>query len=86
MCYIFLAMPLIYGLISLALAAFLTAIWWTPAFVAALQVLFVIGLFFGGLIFALVGYSEMKAAREFKDAVSGDTVTGDSDTPTSSSE
>jgi hypothetical protein len=65
-------MPLIFGLICLALGISLAVVWWTPAFVAALQVLLVIALLFCGLVLSLVGYSAIKADREFREAVSGD--------------
>jgi hypothetical protein len=66
-------MPLLIGIILLALGLSLCVMWWSPAFVAALQVLLVISLLLWGLILTLVGYSAMKASREFEEAVnSGD--------------
>ena len=58
-------MPLIFGLLALALGVSLTVLWWSTAFVAALQVLFVTTIIIAGLIWCVVGYSELKAAREF---------------------
>jgi multisubunit Na+/H+ antiporter MnhG subunit len=58
-------MPLIFGLILLALGASLVALWWSSAFAAALQVLLVFFLLLAGLVLSVVGYSELKAAREF---------------------
>jgi hypothetical protein len=75
-------MPLIFGLICLALALSLTVFWWSPAFLAAFQVLLVLFLFFAGLILSLVGYSAMKASREFTEAVTSDS---DSANPNSTS-
>ena len=63
------AMPLIYGLILLALAISLAVLWWSPAFVAALEVLLVLMLFLAGLVMALVGYSSTKAKRIVHDNV-----------------
>ena len=71
-------MPLIIGLIALALGISLTVAWWSAAFVAALQVLFVVSLLFWGLVLVLVGYSEMKAAREYDEAAHGETANGTS--------
>lgn len=58
-------MPLIFGLLALGLGASLAVLWWSSAFAAALQVLFVFALVLAGLIWCIVGYSELKAAREF---------------------
>jgi hypothetical protein len=81
----FFAMPFIYGLILLALGISLVVVWWSPVFVAVLQVLLVGALLLWGSILALVGYSEMKARREFNESVSsGDTT--DTARPTSGTE
>lgn len=61
-------MPLIYGIILLALAVSLAVVWWSAAFVAALQVLLVLTLALSGLIATLVGYSSTKAKRITHDA------------------
>ena len=68
----------------LALGVSLVALWWSSAFAAALQVLLVVFLLLAGLVFSVVGYSELKAAREFAarseepDAVSRDNATAES--------
>jgi hypothetical protein len=64
-------MAIITGLILLALGISLLVVWWSPAFIAALQVLVVLTLLFWGMISVLVGYSEKKAAREYKEAFAG---------------
>jgi hypothetical protein len=63
-------MAIITGLILLALGISLLVVWWSPAFVATLQVMLVLTLLFWGIISVLVGYSEKKAAREYKEAIS----------------
>jgi multisubunit Na+/H+ antiporter MnhG subunit len=63
------AMPLLIGIICLALGVSLAVVWWSPAFVAAMQVLLVIVLLLWGLISTLVGYSALKAGREFQEAI-----------------
>jgi len=60
-------MPLILGFIFLALGVSLTLAWWSAALLAAMQVLLLFLLLLCGLILTLVGYSEMKAARQFHD-------------------
>ncbi|HEX8550665.1 MAG TPA: hypothetical protein VF681_03830 [Abditibacteriaceae bacterium] len=70
-------MPLLFGLVCLALGVSLGAIWWSAAFAAALQVLLVVTLFFVGLILSVVGYSEIKAAREMNEARTNDATVGD---------
>jgi hypothetical protein len=65
-------MPLLIGIIFLALGLSLCVMWWSPAFVAALQVLVVISLLLWGVILTLVGYSAMKASREFDEAVNSE--------------
>ena len=75
-------MPLIYGLVLLALAISLAVLWWSAAFVAALEVLLVVALFLAGLVMALVGYSSTKAKRivhhDTKE-INGAEETGDAD-------
>lgn len=61
-------MPLIFGLLALGLGASLVVLWWSSAFVAALQVLCVFVLLIIGLAWSVVGYSELKAARELNAA------------------
>jgi ABC-type siderophore export system fused ATPase/permease subunit len=68
-------MPLLIGIICLALGISLAVAWWSPAFVAALQVLLVVVLLLWGAISTLVGYSALKAAREFQEAVNQDEET-----------
>lgn len=63
------AMPLIYGLVLLALAISLAVLWWSAAFLAALEVLLVLLLFLAGLVMALVGYSSTKAKRIVHDDI-----------------
>lgn len=58
-------MPLLFGLAMMALGGSLALVWWTPAFIAALQVCLVCALLLGGLVLVLVGYSELKARRDF---------------------
>ena len=65
-------MPLILGLLALALGMSLAVIWWSAAFAAALQVLCVFALILTGLIWCIVGYSELKAAREFASSAAND--------------
>ncbi len=57
--------PLLLGIILLAFGISLAVVAWSPLFVAALQVFAVIVLLFSGLILSLVGYSAIKAEREF---------------------
>ena len=57
-------MPLLLGLAFIALGLSLALLWWTPAFVAALQVCLVFALLLGGLVLATVGFSELKARRD----------------------
>ncbi len=63
------AMPLLIGIICLALGVSLAVVWWSPAFVAALQVLFVVVLLLWGAISTLVGYSALKAVREYDESI-----------------
>jgi len=53
------------GLILLALSISLAVAWW-PSVVIALQGALVLGLFFVGTLVFLVGYSELKARRDYK--------------------
>jgi Na+/H+ antiporter NhaB len=62
-------MTLLVGLICLALGVSLVLVWWSPAFVAALQVLAVVTLFVVGFFATMIGYSEVKAKRQFEDSV-----------------
>jgi len=73
-------MPLIYGLLALCLGGSLVCLWWSPAFVASLQVVSVLLLLVFGLIWSVVGYSELKASRELAAAHED----GDSATPADS--
>lgn len=61
--------PLLIGIVLLALGVSLAVAVWSPAFVAALQVFVVVALLFCGLIFSLVGYSAFKAARSWEEAL-----------------
>ena len=70
-------MVLLTGIILLALGVSLCVVWWSPAFVAALQVLIALSLLLWGAIFSLVGYSAMKARREYETAL-GNEASGDS--------
>lgn len=65
-------MVLLIGIILLALGISL-AVAWSHAFLIALQGLVAIGCLLVGIIFLLVGYSEMKARREYNTAVSEST-------------
>ena len=67
-CYNCCAMAIWIGLIFLALGISLAVIWWNT-FVLALQGIVVLALLLGGVIAVLVGYSEIKAAREYREAV-----------------
>ncbi len=62
-------MPLLIGIVCLALGLSLAVAWWSPAFVAALQVLLVVVLLLWGAISTLVGYSALKAGREYQESV-----------------
>lgn len=62
-------MPLLLGIVLLALGISLAVAVWSPAFVAALQVFAVVVLLFSGLVFSLVGYSALKAARCWEEAL-----------------
>lgn len=74
-------MPLIYGLLALALGVSLIFLCWSPAFAAAIQVLGVFFLLIFGLIWSVVGYSELKASRELEAAKrDGDSVAPSTDT------
>jgi hypothetical protein len=61
--------PLLLGIVLLALGVSLAVVWWSAAFVAALQVLCVTGLLLFGVVLSLVGYSSLKAQREFREAL-----------------
>jgi hypothetical protein len=63
-------MPLLIGIICLALGVSLAVAWWSAAFVAALQVLLVVALLLWGLISTFVGYSALKAGREYDEGAS----------------
>jgi multisubunit Na+/H+ antiporter MnhG subunit len=80
------AMPLLIGIICLALGVSLAVVWWSPAFVAAMQVLLVIVLLLWGLISTLVGYSALKAGREFQEAINQDADEEKSDHSTTASD
>ena len=56
----------------MAVSLSLAVAWWSPAFVAAMQVLLVVILLLWGAISTLVGYSALKAGREFQEAISQD--------------
>lgn len=62
-------MTLLAGLICLALGVSLLVGWWSAAFVAALQVLAVVVLFVFGFFATMIGYSEVKAKKQFDDAI-----------------
>lgn len=64
-------MAIIIGLVLLALGISLAVGWWQQ-FLFALQGLTVVSLLLWGGIMVLVGYSEMKAKREFSDALNRD--------------
>jgi len=64
-----LRVPLLIGIVLLALGISLAVAVWSPAFVAALQVFAAITLLFVGLIFFLVGYSTRKAERSCAEAI-----------------
>jgi hypothetical protein len=66
---IILRVPLLIGIVLLALGISLAVAVWSPAFVAALEVFAVVTLLFCGLIFSLVGYSALKAARSWEEAL-----------------
>jgi ABC-type transport system involved in cytochrome bd biosynthesis fused ATPase/permease subunit len=68
------AMPLLIGIICLALGVSLAVAWWSPAFVAALQVLLVVVLLLWGAISTLVGYSALKARREYDESIAQEPV------------
>jgi hypothetical protein len=59
------------GIILLALGLSLAVVW-NAQVLQALQGLLPLGLLFFGVIVLLVGYSERKAAREYKEAISDD--------------
>jgi hypothetical protein len=54
--------------------SFLAVAWWSPAFVAALQVLLVVVLLLWGAISTLVGYSALKARREYDESIAQEPV------------
>jgi len=60
---------LLIGIVLLALGISLAVAVWSPAFVAALEVFAVVVLLFCGLVFSLVGYSALKAARSWEEAL-----------------
>ena len=62
-------MTLLVGLISLALGVSLLVVWWSAAFVAALKVLAIVILFVVGFFATMIGYSEVKAKKQFHDAI-----------------
>jgi hypothetical protein len=64
-------MPLLLGFIFLALGISLLVAWF-EAFLIALKGILVLSLLVWGAIFVLVGYSEMKARREFESAAQND--------------
>ena len=64
-------MAILIGLILLALGISLAVVWW-GAFVTALKGVLVLSLLFWGAIVTLIGYSEMKARREYAAAISDD--------------
>lgn len=64
-------MVILIGLICLAIGISLAVNQWA-AWLVTLQVLVSLGLLFWGAIFVLVGYSEMKARRDYAQAVDPD--------------
>ena len=70
-------MTLLVGLICLALGVSLAVVWWSAAFVAALQVLAVVVLFIVGFFATMIGYSEVKAKRQFDDDITKDNKQND---------
>ncbi len=65
-------MPIIIGVVLLALGISLAVAWW-PQLIVALQGGLVLTLLFCGAVLLLVGYSEMKARREYASAINDDT-------------
>lgn len=64
-------MAILIGLILVAIGISLAVNQWA-AFVVTLQALIALGLLFWGGVAVLIGYSEMKARREYDQAVQGD--------------
>lgn len=65
-------MPLLLGIILIALGLSLLVAWWSAAFVAALQVLLVLFLLLAGLVVTLTSYSMLKAQRDLSKAIAHD--------------
>ena len=64
--------PLLLGIILIALGLSLLVAWWSAAFVAALQVLLVFFLLVAGVIVTLTSYSMLKAQRDLSKAIADD--------------
>ena len=67
-----LRVPLLLGIILIALGLSLLVAWWSAAFVAALQVLLVFFLLVAGVIVTLTSYSMLKAQRDLSKAIADD--------------
>ena len=65
-------MSILLGLILVALGISLAVVWWSTVLMV-LQGLLVLGLLFIGCLMYLIGYSEIKARREYAQGASPET-------------